>query len=973
MKKSLLIYILYSSIISVATVKAEVFWLNTMDYFTHWNIHNTGTYSIENGNILDPAIAGQYGILIESPTSGYATIWNTEHLDILNDKDIGFPAGGHTRYLYFWDIYNTRDDTGYSMGFGAGDPSTTEVATAFGIYADQDIETLNPWAIGSGVSGGPYAVPGKHNYDFRIGFHTNNPPDTMNVTYDWKDVGTSTWNRFHIEYNVPVDAEPDRFVKIGLTAVAGETGNQLWINEVEWSDEDRANKAVMFRAWIDEFDNTNNWDKTLPGANYDTVDLGVLDPAFNGESAVLIQPVTQDAIMLNNRYSDRSESLGELGFPAEGETRYLNFWGVYGIDSQTRFSGGFDTGTQQGSSATINGIGFRHDIDDEKLYARYDSTNITSVTGGTSIGLGYDDYDYQIMLEGGPNDTMTVTWRYKLAGALEWKTSAIHTGNKTLFNDRLLKLESDLYSANSGYYVDAIEYTDIDRILKKGSKPVAVENRTSDFPIMAIVTDQRSIDSELSQYVGAANMNMLLAWKKQEEMVQKADNANTPWSMNVDQITEHTPDFETVLADTIGQYSNTYPNLFAITTRDEPSGKDFHWNDSSNIHDGVAAWLRTNTNAKVWTNGFGALPLTTSLWGGGPGDPPMPAGYSHLQYLTDIANNISPDIISIDTYPFVEATHPADCPNETSLVRRDFMHEGLLNLRTVGLANNITYFNIIQAFQTSGLRLPSESELRMHVFASLVYGAKGIAYFAWDDTHDTNIVSKYGAPTTQDNFFNNIANINSEIANLGDALALLTSDHVFWVDGGDEPCERNSFNVPQWGSGSGNGALTNIIVHDIENGELTTEEDGMIGFFHDDGTGEYIMLVNVFSEPDKTAEDTELRFELQFSTGSITELLRLNRTSGELEWVYLDNNKLDITLPGGTGDLFMINQGKPFASFLLGDVNLDGTVDSADQDIITNNLGMTNATHGINYTTGDLNGDGVVNTLDSDIVTTAMQ
>ena len=77
----------------------------------------------------------------------------------------------------------------------------------------------------------------------------------------------------------------------------------------------------------------------------------------------------------------------------------------------------------------------------------------------------------------------------------------------------------------------------------------------------------------------------------------------------------------------------------------------------------------------------------------------------------------------------------------------------------------------------------------------------------------------------------------------------------------------------------------------------------MIGFFTNDDGDRYFFLTNLAHGLAASAATESLSFTVTF-TGAVTQLQRLSRVTGLQEVVPLTGNQLQITLHGGTGDLF---------------------------------------------------------------------
>jgi hypothetical protein len=122
--------------------------------------------------------------------------------------------------------------------------------------------------------------------------------------------------------------------------------------------------------------------------------------------------------------------------------------------------------------------------------------------------------------------------------------------------------------------------------------------------------------------------------------------------------------------------------------------------------------------------------------------------------------------------------------------------------------------------------------------------------------------------------------------------------------------------------------LTGVSATNISSANNGLRGDVVVGFFkvlHESYDGDsyfnqkYFMVTNGLSDGSATAAQTQQTIHLTFNFGSsgITSLQRLSRTTGQVETVSLVSDgggvyHLDLTLDGGTGDLFKYNTGAPF-------------------------------------------------------------
>ncbi|MEN6405381.1 MAG: PEP-CTERM sorting domain-containing protein [Thermoguttaceae bacterium] len=310
----------------------------------------------------------------------------------------------------------------------------------------------------------------------------------------------------------------------------------------------------------------------------------------------------------------------------------------------------------------------------------------------------------------------------------------------------------------------------------------------------------------------------------------------------------------------------------------------------------VGTWLKSQSqfsNMLVYANIVG--PYTGSSSGEAAGDAAVQAYIDAVQ----------PDVLMYDYYPF-RTTH-------SGVASPNMFYDGLMGFRRMGLANNLPYFAFLQSFLKEGstYRYPSDSENRLNVYAYLTAGYKGLSYFRYSAGSDSSLVTGSNGTGTTNAMYSYAAVANAEAQKLGNVLRAATSTAVSYVAGqtkyfgwtfqNDVP-----YSLSNWSEGTGGDShILDISVK--QNGELM---DGMIGFFTDDRGEELFMLTNVFSGT-ATASNYALPFEVTFDD-SVDSLLWLDQTTGEETVVWLDDHVLDVTLAGGTGNLYKYNNGFSF-------------------------------------------------------------
>jgi hypothetical protein len=255
-----------------------------------------------------------------------------------------------------------------------------------------------------------------------------------------------------------------------------------------------------------------------------------------------------------------------------------------------------------------------------------------------------------------------------------------------------------------------------------------------------------------------------------------------------------------------------------------------------------------------------------------------------------LADFAKPDVIVGEVYPFIEDS-------------RHNLFWQLSWAREAGMRTCRPWWNFNQTFGgnknfagNGGLRLPSESEQRLQVFAALALGYTGFLdyyYTLTDHNYEKGstplLVTPDGAPTEA---YYVQKQIIRETMNLGRGLSQLRHlDAGHWND---------------------RQRLLRGLGVDIEKAPI------VIGRFSDDaGDDSYFMVTNKTSHGNKNAADLKKTITILLQPN--VKLLRLDRLNGEVTLCSSqavpnsDLRKFRMDLPGGTGTLFKIDNGKPFA------------------------------------------------------------
>ena len=265
------------------------------------------------------------------------------------------------------------------------------------------------------------------------------------------------------------------------------------------------------------------------------------------------------------------------------------------------------------------------------------------------------------------------------------------------------------------------------------------------------------------------------------------------------------------------------------------------------------------------------------------------------QFVTDVVQIMKPDIMSVDVYPLF--------PDDQTVESKHW--DALMVTRNKSLQAGIPYWHWINSIVwppdwPDAMRAPSESDLRYTIFQPAAFGYTGLQYWTYDTV---------GPPEFPPAMINRIGNeptyiywlaqeINVELAHLGEVLLHLVSTAVFHA-GPDNPnpAVAEAIDFTSYG---------NLVAFDDNDSNWT------LGFFRDIRGEQYFMVVNNEHHQDATALECTKNCVLTFDP-SVTALQKIDRVAGGGVPVSLaPDHTLNLTLPGGTGDLFKYDTGKPF-------------------------------------------------------------
>ncbi len=369
----------------------------------------------------------------------------------------------------------------------------------------------------------------------------------------------------------------------------------------------------------------------------------------------------------------------------------------------------------------------------------------------------------------------------------------------------------------------------------------------------------------------AANMSSVLVWWADgngKQIAAPASANNLPWHALI-------VDGEGDERDRIADYASV-GNSVGWMLGDEVDGS------MMSFYNDIGNWVKQNRpNDLVYTN---ALPTYA-------GFPDYPA------YLEQIVQNMHPDVLMYDHYPFVE-----------NLTRGDFF-QNMMFVRNKALEHHMPYWAFMQSSALAAYRLPSKSDARMQAFSHLVAGFTGLSYFTFDNEPSfeyASILDSAGNPTS---LYPIVADLNKEAGNLGKTLRFMTSTDVKFIAGSHITNGIFSKNPAPLGMTDWTASNDpDVHILNLTVGQLGTDLDGLIGFFTDDNGDEAFMVVNVNHGP-SVAANAQFTLNIRFDD-TIQSVLEFDRLTGQQVALTVPaNHQLSVVLPAGTGRLFKYNEG----------------------------------------------------------------
>ena len=316
-----------------------------------------------------------------------------------------------------------------------------------------------------------------------------------------------------------------------------------------------------------------------------------------------------------------------------------------------------------------------------------------------------------------------------------------------------------------------------------------------------------------------------------------------------------------------------------------------------------------------------------------------------------------PDMLMFSTYVFNNIPHPGGSPT--------FLYGQMQQRRLMGLRGNdwsgnrpIPYGRYMQMYVLDDDPM-SESEINIEYFSSWAFGYKFTSAFTYNSAFDDptllppNMFNGVGDDNRTASF-DQVAEANRQSANLGPTLVRLISTDLRMKMGrhmdGVPVANDLPPSVSAWDSAA-DPYITTITATNSGGKNNGLEGDVIVGYlkplvseftnsgFEDDT---YFMIVNGLTDSNGSAVETQqnIRVDFDFLGSGITGLQRLSRDTGLVENVALISDggslyHLDVTLDGGTGDLFKFDNGGLFVvPAAPGDFDLNGVVNLLDYDIM---------------------------------------
>ena len=399
--------------------------------------------------------------------------------------------------------------------------------------------------------------------------------------------------------------------------------------------------------------------------------------------------------------------------------------------------------------------------------------------------------------------------------------------------------------------------------------------RSHPFTTMALTIIPESCNPQ--QYKDA-NLTTTLAWKQREQLLKGSAGVGLPWHLHPRRVVLNKDGLTDQLKTRLRGHVGNYKGCSGWMVWDEPNRAEMLRAAET------VKWLKkTWPETLVYSNAYPMGATPERYYGGKT----PTGGYSYEQYLRDFSTILGSDVVMYDAYIFREGGGTGN-PFPT-----------MNTARKVALEHGKPYWSFVQshADERRGNRMPSESDIRMQVFAHLASGFTGIGYFTYEDQQGPAMVSN--STRQRRPIYYHVSRLNQEVINVGRALRFLKSTDVRYVAG---PGNRVPTAATAWQPGAGGNKLIRSISIKGATSKPIEWRDVLVGFFKDDHGGDYFMLTNLWHGEGVSSARRSMTVTLKLHPG-VTTIGRLSRETGKAELLSVKGDELEVTLPGGTGEL----------------------------------------------------------------------
>ena len=399
--------------------------------------------------------------------------------------------------------------------------------------------------------------------------------------------------------------------------------------------------------------------------------------------------------------------------------------------------------------------------------------------------------------------------------------------------------------------------------------------RSHPFTTMALTIIPESCNPQ--QYKDA-NLTTTLAWKQREQLLKGSAGVGLPWHLHLRRVVLNKDGLTDQLKTRLRGHVGNYKGCTGWMVWDEPNRAEMLRAAET------VKWLKkTWPETLVYSNAYPMGATPERYYGGKT----PTGGYSYEQYLRDFSTILGSDVVMYDAYIFREGGGTGN-PFPT-----------MNTARKVALEHGKPYWSFVQshADERRGNRMPSESDIRMQVFAHLASGFTGIGYFTYEDQQGPAMVSN--STRQRRPIYYHVSRLNQEVINVGRALRFLKSTDVRYVAG---PGNRVPTAATAWQPGAGGNKLIRSISIKGATSKPIEWRDVLVGFFKDDHGGDYFMLTNLWHGEGVSSARRSMTVTLKLHPG-VTTIGRLSRETGKAERLSVKGDELEMTLPGGTGEL----------------------------------------------------------------------